>query len=205
MAGGEAKEEEVSSAVFPALIGLAYPIARKPIFSTRVQRAVSGREVRLSDYPWPIWEWSLSFEYLPAADQQTLLGFIASRQGGYDDFLYNDPTDNSVSAQAIGTGDGATTQFQLVRSLGSLNEPILAPNVVSNVYLNGIAQLSSSYSVNGATGIVTFAAAPPSGTAVSADFSFYFRCRFREQSLGLEQFMNRIWRAKEVSFRSLFI
>jgi uncharacterized protein (TIGR02217 family) len=195
----------MSNAVFPALIGVTFPIARKPVFSTRVQQSVSGREVRITDYPYPIWEWTLPFDYLPAADFATLAGFIAARQGPWDSFLYDDPTDDSVSGQAIGTGDGSTAAWQLVRALGSFAEPILAPNVVQNVYLNGVRQAAGSYSVNAATGVVTFNTAPGSGAAISADFTYYFRCCFLDDVPAFEQFMHNIWRAKELKFRSLFL
>lgn len=195
----------MSTAVFPSLIGVAFPVARQAIFSTRVQKSVSGREVRIADYPFPIWEWTLPFDYLPAADWATLMGFILARQGAWDSFLYDDPTDDSVTGQAIGAGDGATTAFQLVRSLGALSEPILAPELVSAVYLNGVAQASSAYSVDTSTGVLSFGTAPALGVAISADFSYYFRCRFVDDGAAFEEFMNKIWRAKQVRFRSLFL
>jgi uncharacterized protein (TIGR02217 family) len=194
----------MSNAVFPGLIGEAYPVTRRAIFSTRVQRSVSGREVRIADYPYPIWEWTLAFDYLALADRATLVGFVAARQGSYDSFLFSDASDNTVTGQAIATGDGTTTAFQLVRTLGVLVEPILAPNVVSAVTLNGVNQ-PSGWSVDSATGILTFTSAPASGTAIAADFTYRFRCRFVDDGIETEQFMNNFWRAKQIRFRSLFL
>lgn len=193
------------SGIFPALVGQTYPVSRRAIFSTRVQRSVSGREVRISDYPYPIWEWALKFDYLAPDDWATLVAFVAAMQGSYESFLYVDEEDNAVTGQAIGTGDGSTTAFQLVRSLGIFTEPILAPDVVSAVYLNGVSQPSSGWSVNSNTGMLTFTTAPASGTAITADFSYYFRCRFVDDGLGTERIMHQIWQAKQLRFRSLFL
>lgn len=194
----------MSNAVLPVLIGASYPAIRAPKFSTRVQRSVSGREVRIADFPNPIWEFTLPFTYLPLADWQTLLGFFLARTGAWDTFLFDDIADDSVTGQAIGTGDGATKNFQLVRTLGGFAEPILAPNTVSAVYLNGISQSGSTWSVNTATGLLSFTSAPGSGAAITADFSFYFRCRFAEDSADFEQFMSKIWRLGTLKFVSVF-
>jgi hypothetical protein len=40
--------------VFPALPGLAWGVTKAPTFQTRIQRAVSGRELRALDYPYPL-------------------------------------------------------------------------------------------------------------------------------------------------------
>ncbi len=66
-----------------------------------------------------------------------------------DTFLYTDATDNTVIAQSIGTGNGSTTTFQLVRSFGGFVEPILAPNAVTTVYDNGTPVAAISAPTNG--------------------------------------------------------
>jgi len=38
--------------IFPSLPGLAWSVTKTPIFQTRIQRAVSGRESRALDYPY---------------------------------------------------------------------------------------------------------------------------------------------------------
>jgi len=124
-------------------------------------------------------------------------------------FLFQDPSDWKVAAQTIGTGDASTTVFQLQRAMGAtlsgggILEPITAPNVVSAVYLNGITQDPASYSVDPATGLVTFATAPGSGLSVTADFTYYFRCRFTEDKYDFENFMFRLWQLKKLTFISV--
>ena len=80
---------------------------------------------------------------------------------------------------------------------------LIAPNVVGNVKIAGVVQAGGSYSVNANTGQLTFTTAPASGAAVSATYSYYFRCRFFEDSMDFEKFMSQLWAAKSVKFISL--
>lgn len=201
--------------VFPALPGLAWGITKSPVFETRVQRAASGRELRALDYPYPLWKFSLVFALLrddPAAgydELHTLLGFYLSCQGAFASFLFEDPSDYQVIGQQLGTGDASTTSFQLQRAMGTslpgggFLEPIVAPNVVNAVYLNGVTQGAGSYSVDSSTGLINFTNAPGQGVVVSADFTYYFRCRFIDDSYDFENFMHRLWQLKKLSFISV--
>lgn len=193
--------------VFPALAGLGWSVKRAPLWKTRAQQAISGKETRLADWSYPAWRWELTFDFLratPAASEfQSLAGFFNQCQGAFGTFLYTDVDDNAVLGQSLGVGDGVTTAFQLVRSFGGFIEPVLAPNVVSTVYLSGIAQSPSAYSVSAATGLLTFTAAPISGAAIAADFSYYFRCRFAEDTVDFEKFMATLYRAQKLAFVSL--
>ena len=193
--------------LFPALAGIGWSVKRSPVWKTRAQQAISGKETRLADWSYPAWHWELTFDFLRAdpvaAEFQSLAGFFNARQGAFGTFLYADADDNAVAGQSLGTGDGATTTFQLIRAFGSFIEPVLAPNVVNAVTLAGVAQSSSSYSVDPATGLLTFTAAPVSGAAIAADFSYYFRCRFAEDTLDFEKFMATLYRAQKLAFVSL--
>lgn len=197
----------MSNAVFPSLPGLAWSVVRTPIWSTRVQTTVSGKETRTADWSTPVWQWTLQYELLrdDATDElRTLMGFFLQRQGSYDDFLYQDPDDNSVAGAVIdASADGVTAAFQLVRDLGGYPEPITAINAVSAVYLNGTAQASSGWSVDAATGVVTFTSAPAASSVVSADFSFYFRVRFKEDQADFEKFAQSLWGLKTIHLMSV--
>jgi uncharacterized protein (TIGR02217 family) len=202
----------MSNAVFPALAGLGWTVKRSPLWKTRVQESISGKEVRIADWSFPRWQWQLSFDFLRGdpvnAEFQALAGFFNQRLGMFDSFLYQDADDNSVAAQSLGTGDGATTSFQLVRVLGGFVEPILAPNAVPGVtvLINGVQQ-SSGFSVapwgTSAPGSLTFTAAPAAGAPIAASFSYFFPCRFVEDSMDLEKFMVQLWQGKKVGFVSL--
>jgi len=204
----------MTSLVFPSnLPGLTWDNKRSMEWSTLSQGSVSGAETRVALWSYPRWHWELSYELLRAGsftELQQLVSFFNSVQGSFASWLYSDPSDNAVMGQGIGTGDGATKTFQLVRAFGGSGgfaEPIYAPNVVANVYINGVVQSSSSYSVgawgSAAPGVVTFTTAPVAGAAITVDFSWYFPCRFEGDTLDLSEFMYQLWEAKSVKFQSI--
>ena len=201
--------------IFPALPGLAWSVTKTPTFQTRIQRAVSGRELRALDYPYPLWQFALVYDFLrdnPAAgydELRTLLGFFMLCQGAFRTFLFQDPSDWQIDGQQIGVGDASTTAYQLQRTMGTslpgggFWEPITAPNVVSAIYLNGISQAPTTYSVDPTTGLVTFATPPGSGLIITADFTYFFRCRFIDDKYDFENFMYRLWQLKKLTFISV--
>jgi uncharacterized protein (TIGR02217 family) len=146
----------MSTAVMPVLAGMGYPVVRTPVWDTDVQKAISGKQNRLAYFTYPLYEWSADVNVLRSLvspdDFQTLIGFFNARQGSFDSFLYTDADDNSVTGQAIATSNGTTTTFQLVKSFGGFVEPVLAPNMISNIYLAGVSIPSAGYSAatNGA-------------------------------------------------------
>ncbi|MBV8336263.1 MAG: DUF2460 domain-containing protein, partial [Alphaproteobacteria bacterium] len=119
------------------------------------------------------------------------------------------PSDNRVSGQQIGLGNASTAVFQLQRTMGAalpgggFFEPILAPNVVTAVYLDGVTQSPGAYSVDPNTGLLTVDMAPGSGLIVTADYSYYFRCRFIDDSYAFENFMFQLWQLKKLTFISV--
>jgi uncharacterized protein (TIGR02217 family) len=205
----------MADAVFPTLPGLGWSVIKKPSFATRTQKSVSGRELRLADQLWPIWEWTLTYEILRDRfdirggvglgdgfdELRTLAGFFLARRGSYEPFLFKDPTDYVVLGQYLGTGDGVLAAYQLYRSFGEFTEPVTAPGLVT-IYDNGAA-MTSGYTVNFTNGIVTFATPPASGHLLTVDIAYYFRVRFSDDAVEYENFVYQLWAAKEVKFRSV--
>lgn len=194
----------MSQAVFPTLKGLEYPVARTAEWSNLRQVGTSGLDVTAALWSYPIWHWTLSFSWLSSAaaiaDFQTLAGFFNLRQGQFDTFLYSDPDDYAVTAQGFGTGNGATTAFQLVRAFGSFVEPIFNVNGAPAIYNNGV--LTTAYTIS-QTGLVTFTSAPLSGYVLTWTGNYYFRCRFEKDSHDFSLLANQIYESKKLSFRSV--
>lgn len=97
----------MSSAVFPTLPGLTWPIQKKPVTSAIVQTTASGRELRSTSWSSPLFEWGLQFTTLrakqlldgggvPYAEYETLAGFFNARGGRNENFLFVDPTDGTT-------------------------------------------------------------------------------------------------------------
>ena len=129
------------------------------------------------------------------------MGLFLACQGQYGTFLYNDPTDDVVTNGGIATGDGATTAFTFARYLGVFFEPVGWVTSVANVYLNGVNQ-ASGWSVSTPNSLV-FSTPPGAGVAISATFAYAFQCRFAQDDLDFENFMQNLWSAKSVKFRSV--
>ena len=199
----------MSNALFPTFKGLQWDVVKMPTWSTIIQRSASGRELRAALFSFPLWEFHLSFSWLPdrgagVTDLKNLMGFFNQRNGSFDTFLYKDPTDNNISAQALGAGDGSTTQFQLVRTYGGFAEPIYNPELSSpapQIFLNGVLQ-SSGYSIN-STGLITFTSAQGNGVAVTGTFTFYYRVRFKDDTAEFNNFMYQLWELKQLHFVSV--
>jgi uncharacterized protein (TIGR02217 family) len=196
----------MGNSVFPTLPGLAWGTQVTPSFSTAVKRAVSGRELRVAYAAYPLWKISLSFEFLRdgnrGADLDTLVGMFLQVKGQYDSFLFTLPTDNSVTSQNFGTGDGVTTAFQLRRSFGqggfSFQEPVQNLNGNPSIYKNGVLQtLGSNYTID-SNGLVTFSVAPGNALPLTWTGSYYYRCRFLQDVADFQLFMQDLYELKKL-------
>ena len=204
------------NAIFPALPGLAWSVTKAPRFATRIQRAISGRELRVLDQPNPIWTWTLTYSLLrdkwdtrgPGGlgagydELRTIAGFFLQQQGAFQPFLFDDRTDDTVTGQSIGTGDSSASVFQLVRNMGGFAEPITAPNTVSAIYFNGVRQDPSGYTVDADSGSVIFTSPPTAGNLITADFTYRFRVRFSDDTAEFENFMFQLWQLKQIKLQS---
>jgi uncharacterized protein (TIGR02217 family) len=162
----------MSNSVYPVLPGIAFGTVRSPTWSTKIQTAVSGKELRAAFWSTPIWKYTLVYEFLRTAsafqELQTLFGFYNQRQGQFDSFLFSAPDDNSVTAEPFGTGTGSQTVFQLKRSFGGFSESVVNVNVFATLFVNGVAKTyGTDYTVDNTTGLVTFVSAPAAAAALT--------------------------------------
>lgn len=215
----------MTTPVYPTLPGLTYDVKRTRMAKTTVQTAWNGKEWRLGQWTYPRYQYELIYSFLRTygayTELATFAGFWDQMLGSLGTFLFADTEtpDTIVTGQAIGTGDGHTTGFQLQRTYGGATIPVYAPSVISHVYLNGVDQgtigtlwnavnydglliggLTPSSSTPGTLG---FATAPGSGVAITADFSYYFPARFADDQMDLNEFLHQIWEAKSVKFITL--
>jgi hypothetical protein len=220
----------VSNAVFPAAVrGLTWTILKSFEFDTIVQSSPAKIETRVNQMQNPVWHLTFIYDYLKDyawdivpglnyTDYQTMLGFCLARQGKFDDFLYDDTSDNSVGPGLLPSGDpNPQAQLQLIQdsSTGIWYSPIqrnmggqfyeditdLQAGGIT-VYGNGAVQIPvTQYNVGGPglsipgysffglyiqwTGTPT----PP----ITAQFNFYFRMRFEEDTQDFENFMYLLW------------
>jgi uncharacterized protein (TIGR02217 family) len=198
----------MSNDVFPALPGLLPEFTRSPMHKTQVQEAVSGAEYRGLLTLTPRYLYQAQYEFLRDRRQgytelASLLGFFNAHHGQWDSWCFDDPDDNTVAAQPFGTGDGATTAFQLVRTLGGFAEPVYALNGSVQIFKGGVLQAQPSACSVDANGLVTFVSAPAAAAALTWTGAFYWRCRFSLDQLDFQKFAWRLWNLQQCEFVTL--
>jgi len=189
----------MSNLTFPTFAGLSWPVGKQPQWSTRIQKAVSGKEVRAANMAYPLYNFTLVFEYLSLADVQNMLAFVMSVKGAWDNWLFVDQSDNTVLPTQIGIGNGGNTTFQLGRLNGTTWEQIQNPTGTPVIMANGLIVSSSTYTIS-PTGQVVFNTPPASGVVISWSGNFAYRCRFDVDTTDLSQFMNQMFELKTLKF-----
>lgn len=170
-----------------------------PNFSTEVVVIDSGFERRNQNWAQARRVFDARTGVRSATDAATLLAFFHARAGRAQGFRLRDWSDFSSAAdnvsapafadQPLGTGDGATVAFHLVKKYASggvtHTRPIKKP--VEGSVVVGIAgtPLASGWSLDPTTGVVTFATAPAAGQPVTAGFLFDVPVRFDTDYLAL--------------------
>lgn len=193
----------MSEEVFPDLPGLTWDGAKSPEFRTTIVPGADGSETPIANWANPLWHWTLKYELLrdDATDElRTLMGFFLRRLGRADDFLYDDPSDNAVTGQLLGIGNGATTTFQAVRSFGGFVEDVKNLKVPPVIYVAGVP-VTSGWSVN-SKGLITFAEPPANGAVITADLKYYWRVRFDADMAEFNEFAEALWEMQELKLVS---
>jgi uncharacterized protein (TIGR02217 family) len=184
---------------FPTAIALG---ARGgPTRMTDVVTLGSGNEVRNARWADARRRWDAGWGIKDFAALSEVVSFFEERRGRLYGFRWRDRLDNSSAApgtavtpadQVLGTGDGAARVFQLAKRYGSGIDPYLRPIVKPvagsvRVAADGVElTIGEEVSVDETTGRVTFAAAPASGIALTAGFSFDVPVRFDTDALEID-------------------
>ena len=188
-----------SYATFPALAALRNSLRVRPRFATDVAERVSGRSSRRARFASPLIDFELRFDLLrsDAADRelQQIAGFFEEMNGAATPFWFATPGLATAVGQVLGAGDGSTTAFPLVLTLGSTLAPLAGAAGVGAVYVDGAAQSSSAWTVSDVyPASIVFVAAPAPGAMIAADFTALWLCRFAEDGLDFEEFMTMLFK-----------
>lgn len=213
----------MSNAIFPDINpgsnGWLYklPMNVTPQFRTLVQRPANNRGVlRISTTPFPIFTFNLELPYIFGRPTdinngyQQIIGFYGQMLGQADDWLFSWPGNNTiVTPNVFGIGDGLTKQFFLTKKVGGMLE--LIQNFVTDspvIYVGG--SVVNTWSID-QSGLLTFATAPSIGLQLAWSGSFYYRCRFLEDSLQDLQLIRAgdgqpdMWNLKSLKFESILL
>lgn len=174
-------------ATFPRTF--AYGVTGGPEYATDLFTSPSGYEARQQHWLQSRGRWTVSFQHRTAAEIAPLLTlFRAVAEGCAYSFRFHDETDDTF-ANPIGTGDGVTTDYPLVKiyTVGSLtaSRRLSAPIVATvTVTVGGVP--TTAYTLEATTGLVRFAVAPPMGAEIAAAGEFDVPVRFATDTLPLQ-------------------
>lgn len=207
----------MSNVLFPELPGLEWDTSLTPMFNTKIMTSINGRELRASFQAVPKYEISLSYAFLREnkgrKELQQLQGFYLERRGAFDSFLYKMPEDNAFSCTFV--GDGAATSFQLYKDmytsqlpLGNTQEQIIGevdPSMWNQTPVKTMWNTNTAKSMwNTASAQVTsdgkyvLSEPPEEGIEIKVAGTFYYRCRFKDDTQQYVNFMHKLWKAGKV-------
>jgi uncharacterized protein (TIGR02217 family) len=172
---------------------------------TQIVELASGAEERNAAWANSRRRYDVAYGIRRADDLAAVVAFFEARGGRLYGFRFKDWGDYKSSLpsgtpsptdQAIGTGDGATTAFQLVKRYASgaqswtrtITKPVAG---TVRIALDG-AEQPAGWAVDTSTGIVTFDAAPAAGVNVSAGFQFDVPVRFDTDALDVTLDLERL-------------
>lgn len=179
---------------------LAFGATGGPERKTDVVTLASGFEERNSPWAGSRRRYNAGFAVAGAADLHAVIAFFEARHGRLHAFRFRDPLDHASCApgvtpqptdQAIGTGTGSLATFQLVKtySSGGASQTRTIKKPVSGTVRVAVAgtekTLGTDFTVDLATGVVTFLAGhlPGAGAGVTAGFEFDVPVRFDSDRL----------------------
>lgn len=170
-------------------------------FKTDIEETV-GDEYRTEIWEDGRWRFNLSNLKLSRSQMDEWIAFTSVLKGAAGLCLYRPKsTMFELSAETIGTGDGAETDFQLQKArsyqgfageteivkfpwhdyppLTYAGGAVALPTEYVRVFLDGTEKtLTTHFTVNRNTGVITFLSAPGNGVVVTATCKYMVLCRF---------------------------
>ena len=170
-----------------------------PVRRTEIVTLASGREHRNARWADSRRRYDAGLGIRDLDALASLLAFFEERRGRLIGFRFRDRADDrscppsaqpAATDQPIGTGDGSRTAFQLAKTYGAAHAPyrrvIAKPVAGSVVVAVAGASVTTGLACDPTTGLVTFAAPPAPGAAVTAGFRFDVPVRFDTDTLEID-------------------
>ncbi len=178
---------------------ISYGSSGGPEYTTDIVTSQNGYEQRNISWEQARARFNVAHGVKTKTQLETLIAFFRARKGRAYGFRFKDWTDYQATAQVLGTGNGANTQFQLVKhyTSGAATETRIITKPVAGtvqLYKDGVLQ-TSGVTIDTATGVVTFLVPPATGVVVSASFEFDVPVRFDTDKLSarLESYGIHSW------------
>lgn len=171
---------------------IAYGTRGGPGFKTDIVEVDSGAEERIARWSHARRRYDVAYGVRRHDQLSTLIDFYHAREGAANGFRFKDYSDfttasnhrgaHTATDEVLGTGDGTTVAFQIVKRYSSgfqtyvrtIEKPVFGTTLVA---LDGTPQ-ASGWTVDTTTGVITFAVAPALNVQVTAGCEFDVPVRF---------------------------
>lgn len=178
--------------LFPAAVALG--AIGGPSRRTNIVRTASGGEVRRARWSGSLRRWDVALGVRGFDEAEAVLAFFEAREGRRFAFPFTDPIDHSSASggmqpssldQVLGSGDGTTTRFSLVKSYGRVSRAIdLAQAGSVAVAIGGVE--TSAFTLTPERDAIILDVPPAAGAQVTAGFLFDVPVRFEADELRLQ-------------------
>ncbi|MDQ1229318.1 DUF2460 domain-containing protein [Sphingomonas sp. SORGH_AS_0879] len=176
---GEDDMQAFDDVLFPLALGREAEVT--PGFSTAILTGAGGREARNASWAEARTTYDVGPGIRSAEDVARLLAFFRARMGPARGFRLRDPFDSTGTEERVGTGDGTTRRFALVRHYDDQVRRITRP-LAGSVSVK-VAGAGVTDFVVEPGGWLLLDTAPAPGTAITASFTFDVPVRFAEDRL----------------------
>lgn len=181
-------------------VDLKYGSLGGPTQNTDIVRTGGGVEYRNANWSLPLFRYNAKYSVKTRTTALQIYDLFLAMQGRFGGFRVKDLWDytsatNGVDAfartdQTLGTGNGSETDFQLIKdyTAGSvtisrtIKKPVSSAGLL--VEVDGLPKVvTTDYTIDYTTGIITFNNPVPNGDIVKAGFEFDVPCRFDTDDL----------------------
>lgn len=167
-------------------------------YLTIVSESEGGKEQRYQKWQKPKRLFRIKLDARSPSDTDDIWRFYTRHKGSFDSFLFQNPNENPVTAETVGSGDGIKSVFYLGGKvdIGS-GDCIVTPGsatLTRSVGGTGDYLSFTTFTIDEPVGQITTNAVLPSGDVLRATYNFRYRVRFKEDSLTRENFASDLWR-----------
>lgn len=180
---------------------ISYGAQGGPSYDVDIVTSKGKREQRNLNSQEGLCLYNVGYGVRSLAQYTALLSFFRARKGKTYGFRYKDWLDYTATNQTIGSADGSTNIYQLIKTYedayGTDTREIKKPvSGTLKVYVDG--NVVTDYVCDYTTGIITFASFHGTALApkiVTADFEFDVPCRFdiEQMAASYTEFQNVTW------------
>jgi uncharacterized protein (TIGR02217 family) len=181
-------------------------------WDTQIAALPNGNEQRNARRALSLGSWVVAFNNRDKAKFQQIRNFFLATKGPLHAFRFKDWLDYESDEQqscSPATGNGSNKDFQLQKSytvpapltayIRTITKPVSG---TVRVYVNGV-EVVAGWSVNTATGVVSFVIAPTAGHTVKATYEFDKVVRFEDDEADSSIEMYNIYTWNQINLREV--